>query len=183
MVDTDWGEIADERFNEKLDFKKISSKKDYMEELTKYLRKSPQGRAIIEGKGKIPHNARDQMYEDSKAKEEVEERQEEELEKAQTFQKKRGRKGRIDAKRTAKDTRGISRRTIRSWRKKPSAFDIRGIDTKTLVKTPRKHLITKQDIALREKGIRVGLDVRGQKHYRYSAGHGRKSGRFMKKPD
>ena len=170
MPDTDWGEIADERFNDELDFSKIESKQDYIMELTKFLNKSPQGKAIISGAGKIPNDALNRMYETSSAKDKVGEA--ESLIEAQKFQKSRGRRGRVDARRTAKDTRRPSRTSVRRWRRSPNRSDIRGVDTKIMTK--RMNMITKSDRAL--KDVNVIINIRGIKQYRDN------KGRYIKRP-
>ena len=164
MVQDPYGVLADDRINDKLDFSKIHSKADYERAVRDYLQTTmSKYHGTNQGKRLIPYI--DVMYEESSAKEQVD-KQTDLLAVAQRFQKRRGRRGRIDARITAKDTRRIAGKTLKRWKKKPASFDIRGIDTKLLAKKPSKYIITGKDLKLRSKGISVDLNVRGIKQAR-----------------
>ena len=168
---TDFGEIADERVNSLIDLDKVETREDYRRLVKHALKTTLDDYGNPRGKNLIPYI--DEMYEKSSAKEIVDKRTDL-LGVAQKFQKRRGRRGRIDARITAKDTRRIAKKTLKRWKKRPASFDIRGIDTKLLAKKPSKYIITGRDLKLRSKGISVGLDVRGIKQARSM-----KTGRYV----
>ena len=178
-MDTNWGLVADQRINKNIDFDKIKNKDDYIRAVRDFLYNTPNsageytGRNILNARRRSAEGILSEMYEESKAQTRL--RDFSALKEAQAFQRKRGRRGRIDARRTAKDTRRVNQRTVRKWKVRPNRFDLRGIDTKKFVKNPRKHLINKKDLGL--KNIRVIINIRGVKQYRDS-----RTGRFIKKP-
>ena len=170
-MDTDWGMVADDRINTELDFSNINSKQDYLRELNNYLGKTATGRTLIK-KG-----VQEEMYENSRAKKKIEtkelEEERESYNKAKKFQKRRGRRGVIDQRRTVKRTLKANKRNVKKWMKRPNKSDIKGIDTKILSK---KNKITKKEIMIFKKyNIQASINKRGIKQYR------NKKGQFVKK--
>jgi len=165
------GIIADQRINNRIDFSNIDNKQDYFKEVKNLLENQPDREGRLRGKNLLPYI--DEMYELSNAKEKVESQNS--YNEAVKFQKKRGRKGLIDQRKTARDTRKPTRKSVRRWKKKPSRSDILGVDTKTTVK--KLPLITGREKILKRKGIYVSVNSRGIKQYRDL-----KTGRFIKKP-
>ena len=163
---TDFDDIA-ERINDSIDFDDVSNRDDYKTLMENHLRKN------IHGKQLIPYL--NELFDTTDTQRRFDDL--EVIQKAQKFERKRPKKRRIrDEMITAKDTRRPTRKTLKRWKRHPAKFDIRGIDTKQLAKHPRRFVITGKDLQLKKKGIRVGVDVRGIKHYRDS------KGRFTKKP-
>lgn len=85
-----------------------------------------------------------------------------------------------DESRTAKDTRAITNKNFKAWKKNPGRFDLRGIDTAshTLIRGE----INKRLRAARSKGYKVGM--KGNHPFRKEKGETRRSlltGRFMKR--
>jgi len=69
-----YGVLADDRINDKIDFSKINSKQDYIRAVTEYLSKTISGyHGTRQGKRLIPYI--EKMFENSKAKDIVEEKQ------------------------------------------------------------------------------------------------------------
>jgi len=185
-MDTNWGLVADNRINKKLDFSEIKSKEDYEKAVKEFLKNTPdrygnyRGRNILKAQKRTADDIIEEMYEESKAKEIIEKKQEEELEalrKAQKLHMRRAKRKRLaDERKTAKDTRKATKRTVRIWRRrKYRGIDIRGVDTAKRIRLSRKNLITRGDLRL--KNIIVGIDKRGIKHYRDP-----KTGRFVRNP-
>jgi len=165
------GVIADQRINGMIDFNNINSKADYVREVKTLLNTQKDRSGNLRGKNLLPYI--DEMYELSNAKDKVEGQNA--YNEAVKFQKKRGRKGQIDQRKTARDTRKPTRKTVRRWKKKPSRMDILGVDTR--IKKKSLPIITGRDLSLKRKGIYVSVNKRGFKQYRDL-----KTGRFVKKP-
>lgn len=165
-MEDNYGILADDRINELLDFSQINSREDYFKELQRRMNEPKNERL------KNLWSVRDKLYEDSKARTIVEQKQLESFQEAQRFEKKRPLKSRIpDEKRTSRRTRPATRINIRRWKRNPQRSDIRGIDTKLAITTrKRQNIITKKDISLRNKGIRVNINIRGIKQYRDNKG-------------
>ena len=124
------------------------------------------------------------MYDESKAKDKVEDKklkeekeEKEALRKAQRLHAKRPRRGRLaDERITAIDTRRATKRAVRVWRRRMyKGIDLKSVDVQKRMRLSPKNLITKGDIRL--KNIRVGLDKRGIKHY-----HSKTTGRYIPNP-
>ena len=172
-MDTDWGLVADDRINTQLDFKRINNRQDYINEMRSLLNKSSTGRTILK------QNVLNEMYENSEARIIVERKKIESSREAQQFHKRRSFKTRTrDERKTAKNTMFANKKSVRRWKRNPTRSDIMGVDTKldrTLRR--RRNLITKADLKLTNKGIKVSLNSKGIKQYRDL-----NTGRFVKKP-
>lgn len=190
MVDTNWGLVADDRVNDNLDFSQIHTQEDYDKAVRDFLKNTPdrygnyKGRNILKARKRSPEDIIDEMYDESKAKDKVEEKQlklrEEEkssLRKAQRLHAKRKPRGRkADERLTAKDTRRATKRTVKTWqRRRYRGLDIKGVDTKKRAKISRKNLISRGDMRL--KNIVVSIDKRGVKHY-----HDTKTRKYVPNP-
>lgn len=182
---TDFGEIADERINNLLDFSKINSQEDYEREVRKLLKDNPQDRDSKSGVNRsinlLPFV--DELYRQSKAPELIAnnkaskvKEQEDAFRDALRFERKRKLRERLrDESRTAKNTRPATKSSVRVWKRHPTMGDIRGIDSK-LKRRSMVSLITKAgEQKLRDKGVAVVYDVRGFRHFRDM-----KTGRFSK---
>lgn len=178
-MDSNWGEIAENRINRELNFDNIHSRADFKEAVEKLLRNTPdmygnyRGLNIIHARKKPFDDIIDEMWEDSTAKERVEKKEQENLEalrKAQILEAKRPRRSReADERKTHRKTREANKRSVARWRKgRYKTADIRGVDTKRRSLFSTKNLITRRDVRL--KNIRVDIDKIGRKHYRDKKG-------------
>ena len=170
---TDFGELAELRLNKLLDFSKINSKQEYLDAMRKELSKSTTGSNLL------PYV--DELYEESSAKEKIEDKERENLEalrRAQILESKRPRKSRIaDERKTHKITRRATSRTVTRWRRgRYKTMDLNNVDTKRAqININPKNIITRRDIRLRNVGI--VMDKRGIKHYT-----DKKTGRYTSNP-
>jgi hypothetical protein len=174
--ETDFGEIADERINKKLDFSKIKTKQDYIDAVKELLKGTPtastdnMARNKWMGQNLLPYV--EELYDESDASERIAKSRQEELDalrKAQLLEAKRGKRSReVDERKTHKRTREASKRSVARWRHAMGRSDIRGVDTKRRSLFSQKNIITRRDVRL--KNIRVDIDKIGRKHYRDSKG-------------
>jgi hypothetical protein len=185
-MDSNWGEIAENRINQELDFKNIRNRGDFKEAVERLLRNTPdmygnfRGLNIIHARKKAFDEIIDEMYEDSTAKEKVEKQEQENLEalrKAQLLEAQRTKRSReADERRTHRKTREANKRTVAQWRKgRYKTADIHGVDTKRRMRLSTSNLITRRDIRLRN--IICTLDKFSRKHYRSPI-----TGRFVVDP-
>lgn len=185
-MDSNWGEIAENRINRELDFDKIRNRGDFKEAVERLLRNTPdmygnfRGLNIIHARKKAFDDIIEEMYEDSTAKEKVEKQEQENLEalrKAQLLHAKRPRRSReADERKTHRRTREANKRSVRMWKRgKYKTSDVRGVDTKRRSLFSTKNLITRRDIRL--KNIVVIMNKRGIKQYRNP-----KTGRYVPDP-
>jgi hypothetical protein len=178
-MDSNWGEICENRINRELDFNNIHNRGDFKEAVERLLRNTPdmygnyRGLNIIHARKKPFDDIIDEMWEDSTAKERVDKKRQEELDalrKAQLLEAKRGKRSReADERKTHRNTREASKRSVARWRRgKYRRMDIKGVDTKRRSLFSQKNVITRRDVRL--KNIRVDIDKIGRKHYRDSKG-------------
>lgn len=173
----DWGLIADERINPKIDLNKIKSKDDYKSAVKDLIGNNPQGQTLL--------RFLDEMFEESKASEIVKKNslENEELKaRALVFELRRKRASRVaDESKTSRVTRPVNRENYRKWRRTYRRTDLQGIDTKRPtrkigVRTLNRISITQADRRL-SSGTRPWINLRNRrKEYRDS------SGRFTQSP-
>ena len=141
MPDSNWEEIAQERFNKEIDgFKEIKSKEEYFEKLENYLGGSKSGQSLLHAKSRSWSSIREEMFR-GEASDVVDRNREGLSEKevsdlrarglADRFEDRRRASSRnADERRTARDVRKVSMMSYRSWRRNPARFDLRGVDTR-----------------------------------------------------
>jgi hypothetical protein len=183
MPDENWEELADRRFNKELKgFKDIKSKEEYFAKLEDYFSQSESGLALLNARRRSWSSIREEMF-DGQASEVVASNQEKLTEEAKSkadafslasrFEDRRPASSRRrDEMRTAKDTRRVSMMTYRSWRRNPTRFDLRGIDTRR----KRAFKVSKRDKRLQRY---VAFINRGNRMKQYRSV---KSGKFVKNP-
>lgn len=163
------GELADLRINGELDWGKIRNRGDYKEAVKDFLENTPDMYGNFRGKNLLQDpTLLDKMFEESKAKEKVEDKIQEDLKALRTAQlleqnrKKRSREA--DERRTHRKTREANKRTVAQWRNgRYKTADIRGVDTKRRMRLSTANLITRRDLRL--KNVHVSIDRRGIKHF------------------
>lgn len=181
MPDTNWGEVADERINNNIDFSKISTKEDYHDAVKNYLENvhSPsdksgffRGQNIVDNRVIPFSNIVDEMWNAESTQKKMRLVETDELnafKKAQRLERRRPKRSRlIDERTTAKDNRIASKRSVKYWSRRMGRLDIRGVDTRIARKLSPRNMITKMDLRL--KKYKVEIDSRGIKHYRGSNG-------------
>lgn len=139
MPDTDFGALADERVNKKLDgFKEIVSKEEYYKKLEDYFVSNKGWHNMLDAKTRPWVSIRKEMYEDSEAVGVVENNQrkgvspnERAVGLAHRFEDRRLKRSRLrDERVTAKNTKRVTMSNYRNWRRAPSRSDLRGVDTR-----------------------------------------------------
>jgi hypothetical protein len=181
MVQDPYGVLADDRINDELDWDEINSRGDYKEKVKEFLNNKPDMYGNFRGKNLTKNEwVLDAMYDESKAKEKVENKAKENLEalrKAQLLEAKRSKRSReADERRTHRKTREANKRTVAVWRRgKYRRMDIKSIDTKKRMRLNTSNLITRRDLRL--KNIRVSIDKIGRKHFTSPI-----TGRFVSDP-
>lgn len=180
MPDTNFEDLAERRYNKELKgFKDIKSKEEYFSKLEDYFSQSEAGLALLNARRRSWSSIREEMFEGT-ASEVVASNQEKMSEAAKSkadafslahrFEDRRPASSRRrDEMRTAKDTRRVSMMSYRSWRRNPTRFDLRGIDTR------RKRRFAKQGRLQRYVRF-INRNTR-QKSYRYVP-----TGKFVKNP-
>lgn len=142
---TDIDDIG-KRINKSLPLDKIRNKQEYKEELNTLLDR------WTTPKDSRPQNLKklaDVLYEET-AKDQIEANNEKYVQLAKNFEARRPKRSRLaDERRTAKDTRPITKRTYRTWRRGGfKRFDLNKIDTKKGIRTVRsiqgKRIVTRR---------------------------------------
>lgn len=184
LPDTNFGEIANLRWNKSISgFNKIKSKEEYIKKLEEYLGQSGAGKALFTAKTRSWESISEDAYSNSSAVDVVEANtanlSEEKLEivelKAQaiSFEKERpfGERYR-DESRTARDTRSITPMNYKSWSRKPSRMDLRGIDTRQ-----RRYRRSARRVLVKEASKRIGRGSVKRLYFRDDLGRFARRGR------
>jgi hypothetical protein len=160
VPDTNFEEIAQDRINHQLSgFKEIKSKEEYFEKLENYLGASKSGQSLLNAKSRSWNSIREEMFGGeasdvvAKNQERLSESESSDLRArglAHRFEDRRQASSRrADERKTARDVRRVSMMSYRSWRRNPTRFDLRGVDTR------------------RARAFKKGLVVRNGRVFRY----------------
>lgn len=137
MTDTDWGNLAETRFNKELTgLDKIKNKDDYQNLLENYFGGSNAGQALLNARRRSWDSIATEMYEGSNAIEIAAKNSEKEQEESarelaiRTELARSSLSRRRDESKTSRNTKPLTINNVLSWRTRMNKMDIRGIDTK-----------------------------------------------------